>query len=392
MSVIIVGGGMAGTTLALAISVLTQGSIAVDLVEAHRQDEHRNLGCDARVIALSQGTCQQLIRIGVWSALSDCATAITHVHVSDRGHFGFVDFDAQDFKIAALGQVVELYAAGQRLFRLLEQAGSVTLHCPARVVDVVRSVDQVEVILDNSKRISGQLLVAADGSHSALGQACNIQWQKSDYHQIAIIANITTSEDPGGRAFERFTRNGPLAILPISQRRCSLVWCHVRAQQEQLDVLDDQSFMNALQRAFGWRLGRILKTGKRHSYPVSLLTANRHVSHRVALVGNAAQTLHPIAGQGFNLGLRDVISLAEILSDAGCHDEDLGGYQLLHRYEQRRKQDQKATIAMTDGLIRLFANCDCSLVGVRNLGLLAMSSLPGMRNALARRALGWVDR
>lgn len=368
MSVIIVGGGMAGATLALAISSLTQGRMAVDLIEATRPDDRRHPGFDARAIALAQGTCQQLTRIGVWPALRDCATPITQVHVSDRGHAGFVNLHAQDYQVEALGQVIELHDAGQRLFALLAKAPGVTLHCPARVVDVLRSAERAEVLLDNGQRIGGQLLVAADGSRSALAQACNVQWQQSDYPQFATIANVTTAVDPQGRAFERFTRHGPLALLPMSQGRSSLVWCHAREDRERVDAWDDARFISELQQAFGWRLGRILKAGKRHSYPLGLLTANRHVSHRLALVGNAAQTLHPIAGQGFNLGLRDVMSLAETLAEAAHSGEDAGGYALLSRYQQRRQGDQQATVGVTDGLIRLFANRYGPLVVGRNLG------------------------
>ncbi|CAI1112542.1 2-octaprenyl-6-methoxyphenol hydroxylase [Serratia liquefaciens] len=392
MSVIIVGGGMAGATLALAISSLTQGRMAVDLVEATRPDDRSHPGFDARAIALAQGTCQQLTRIGVWPALRDCATAITEVHVSDRGHAGFVNLYAQDYQVDALGQVIELHDAGQRLFALLAKAPGVTLHCPARVVDVVRTAEQAEVLLDNGRRISRKLLVAADGSRSALAQACNLQWQQSDYPQFATIANVTTAVHPQGRAFERFTRYGPLALLPMSQGRSSLVWCHAREDREQVDAWDDARFINELQQAFGWRLGRILRAGKRHSYPLSLLTANQHVSHRLALVGNAAQTLHPIAGQGFNLGLRDVMSLAETLAQAQQDGEDPGSYALLSRYQQRRQQDQQATIGVTDGLIRLFANRYGPLVVGRNLGLMAMAQLPAVRDAFAKRTLGWVDR
>jgi len=392
MSVIIVGGGMAGATLALAISSLTQGRMAVDLIEATRPDDRSHPGFDARAIALAQGTCQQLTRIGVWPALSDCATAITHVHVSDRGHAGFVNLYAQDYQVDALGQVIELHDAGQRLFALLAKAPGVTLHCPARVVDVLRTADRAEVLLDNGRRINGQLLVAADGSRSALAQACNVQWQQSEYPQFATIANVTTSEDPQGRAFERFTRYGPLALLPMSQGRSSLVWCHAREDRAEVDGWDDVRFISELQQAFGWRLGRIVKTGKRHSYPLSLLTASRHVSHRLALVGNAAQTLHPIAGQGFNLGLRDVMSLAETLAEAERAGEDPGGYALLSRYQQRRQKDQQATVGVTDGLIRLFANRYDPLVVGRNLSLMAMEQLPAVRDAFAKRTLGWVDR
>ena len=389
MSVIIVGGGMAGATLALAISSLTQGKMPVALVEAQRPDSRQHPGFDARAIALAHGTCQQLDSIGIWSALADCATAIEHVHVSDSGHSGFVNLWARDYRVPALGQVIELFDAGKRLFALLQKAPGVTLHCPATVIDVVRTAESATVTLDNGQQLSAKLLVAADGSHSALAKACNIQWQQQDYQQIAVIANVTTSELPNGRAFERFTRNGPLALLPMSQGRSSLVWCHAKEDREQVDSWDDAQFLAQLQRAFGWRLGKMLHAGKRHSYPLQLLTATRHVSHRLALVGNAAQTLHPIAGQGFNLGLRDVMSLAETIAQAGG---DPGDYKVLSQYQQRRQPDQQATIGITDGLIRLFANRYGPLVVGRNLALMSMEQIPAIRDTFARRTLGWVDR
>ncbi|WP_145578185.1 2-octaprenyl-6-methoxyphenyl hydroxylase [Yersinia mollaretii] len=389
MSVIIVGGGMAGATLALAISSLTQGRVPVALVEAQQPDNRAHPGFDARAIALAQGTCQQLDRIGIWSALADCATAIDHVHVSDSGHSGFVNLRAHDYRVPALGHVIELHDAGQRLFALLQKAPSVTLHCPATVVDVVRTAESARVTLDNGQQLSAKLLVAADGSHSTLARACNIQWQQQDYQQIAVIANVTTSELPEGRAFERFTRHGPLALLPMSQGRSSMVWCHAKQDRQQVDSWDDARFLAELQRAFGWRLGKMCHVGQRHSYPLQLLTASRHVSHRLALVGNAAQTLHPIAGQGFNLGLRDVMSLAETITSAGS---DPGDYGVLAQYQQRRRQDQQATIGVTDGLIRLFANRYGPLVVGRNLALMSMEYLPAVRDAFARRTLGWVDR
>ena len=389
MSVIIVGGGMAGATLALAISSLTKGRVPVALVEAQRPDSKQHPGFDARAIALAQGTCQQLERIGIWAHLADCATAIEHVHVSDSGHSGFVNLCAADYGVPALGNVIELHDAGKRLFTLLQNAPGVTLHCPATVVDVVRTVASTSVTLDNGQQLSAKLLVAADGSHSALARACNIQWQQQDYQQIAVIANVTTSELPAGRAFERFTRNGPLALLPMSEGRSSLVWCHAKHEKQQVDSWDDARFVAQLQQAFGWRLGKILHAGKRHSYPLQLLTASRHISHRLALVGNAAQTLHPIAGQGFNLGLRDVMSLAETIAQAGG---DPGDYAVLSQYQLRRQGDQQVTIGVTDGLIRLFANRYGPLVVGRNLALMAMEQMPAIRDTFARQTLGWVER
>lgn len=316
MSVIIVGGGMAGATLALAISRLSHGALPVHLIEATAPESHAHPGFDGRAIALAAGTCQQLARIGVWQSLADCATAITTVHVSDRGHAGFVTLAAEDYQLAALGQVVELHNVGQRLFALLRKAPGVTLHCPDRVANVARTQSHVEVTLESGETLTGCVLVAADGTHSALATVCGVDWQQEPYEQLAVIANVATSVAHEGRAFERFTQYGPLAMLPMSDGRCSLVWCHPLERREEVLSWSDEKFCRELQSAFGWRLGKITHAGKRSAYPLALTRAARPITHRTVLVGNAAQTLHPIAGQGFNLGMRDVMSLAETLTQA----------------------------------------------------------------------------
>ncbi|WP_196094527.1 2-octaprenyl-6-methoxyphenyl hydroxylase [Enterobacter roggenkampii] len=392
MSVIIVGGGMTGATLALAISHMTQGQLPVHLVEAVAPEASNHPGFDARAIALAQGTCQQLARIGIWQAIADRATAIGTVHVSDRGHAGFVTLEAQDYRIDALGQVVELHDVGLRLFRLLQDAPGVTLHCPARVASVSRSEASVSVTLENGTVLDGQLLVAADGSRSSLGTQCGVEWRQQPYGQVAVIANVATAADHNGRAFERFTQHGPLAMLPMSDGRCSLVWCHPQDKAEEVKAWSDERFCTELQKDFGWRLGRITHAGKRTVYPLSLTTASQSISHRLALVGNAAQTLHPIAGQGFNLGLRDVMSLAESLAQARGEQKDCGAYSVLSHYQKRRQADKEATIGVTDGLVHLFANRWAPLVAGRNLGLMAMELFIPARDVLAQRTLGWVAR
>ncbi len=392
MSIIIAGGGMTGATLALAISHLSQGQLPVTLIEATAPGERGHPGYDGRAIALAEGTCQQLAAINLWPALRDCATPITHVHVSDRGHAGFVTLNAEDYGVAALGNVVELHDVGQRLFALLKRAPGVTLRCPAKVNHVSRSQQQVTVTLDSGEQLEGALLVAADGARSPLAASCGIQWQTDDYQQIAVIANVSTQLPHHGRAFERFTQYGPLALLPMSAGRCSLVWCHPREQQAQVDSWSDDEFLRQLQSAFGWRLGKFTQVGQRVSYPLALQTATQHINHRLALVGNAAQTLHPIAGQGFNLGLRDVMSLAETLATAQRQQQDVGAFAVLQHYQQRRQPDRQTTIGITDGLVRLFANRYAPLVVGRSLGLMAMDNLPLMRNLLAERTLGWVKR
>lgn len=392
MSIIIAGGGMTGATLALAISHLSHGQLPVTLIEATAPGDRGHPGYDGRAIALAEGTCQQLAAINLWPALRDCATPITHVHVSDRGHAGFVTLNAEDYGVAALGNVVELHDIGQRLFALLKRAPGVTLRCPAKVNHVSRSQQQVTVTLDSGEQLEGALLVAADGARSPLAASCGIQWQADDYQQIAVIANVSTQLPHHGRAFERFTQYGPLALLPMSAGRCSLVWCHPREQQAQVDSWSDDEFLRQLQSAFGWRLGKFTQVGQRVSYPLALQTATQHINHRLALVGNAAQTLHPIAGQGFNLGLRDVMSLAETLATAQRQQQDVGAFAVLQHYQQRRQPDRQTTIGITDGLVRLFANRYAPLVVGRSLGLMAMDNLPLMRNLLAERTLGWVKR
>lgn len=383
---------MAGATLALAISHLTRGELPVTIVEGIEPATRSHPGYDGRAIALSDGTCQQLAVINLWPALQRFATPITHVHVSDRGHASFVSLDAADYGIPALGNVVELHNVGQQLFALLKKAPGIRLCCPDKVTEVARTQQHVSVTLASGERLEAQLLVAADGSRSRVAAACGIQWETQDYHQVAVIANVSTQQPHGGRAFERFTEHGPLALLPMSEGRSSLVWCHPIKDKEKVDSWSDRRFLDELQKAFGWRLGRFTQVGHRHSYPLQLQASLTHVSHRLAQVGNAAQTLHPIAGQGFNLGIRDVMSLAETVAAAWRAGDDPGNYATLQRYQQRRQPDARATIGITDSLVRLFANRYTPLVVGRNLGLMAMDSLPPVRHLLAERTLGWVER
>ncbi|OZI14270.1 2-octaprenyl-6-methoxyphenyl hydroxylase [Sodalis-like symbiont of Philaenus spumarius] len=392
MTVTIIGGGMAGAPLALALSHLSRGTLQIDLVEAQTPESRDHPGFDARAIALAQGTCRELTAIGVWPALASCATAITRLEVSDKGHLGKVQIAAEDYQLPALGYVVELHAAGKRLFELLHEAHGVRLHCPATLTRFRREREETIITLDNGVKLNAWLAVAADGSRSPLASQCGIQWRQRDYQQIAVIANITTAVPHGGDAFERFTAQGPLALLPMSGARSSLVWCLPAAFRHEIAGWDDEQFCQALQRACGWRLGRITAACARQCYPLRLRTAQRHIAHCLALVGNAAQTLHPIAGQGFHLGLRDVMTLAETLAQAAAQGEDIGDYTVLSCYQRCRQPDQAGTVGITDGLIHLFANRHLPLVVGRNLGLLAMAHIPSLLDALARKTLGWVAR
>ncbi|SNC58633.1 2-octaprenyl-6-methoxyphenyl hydroxylase [Sodalis endosymbiont of Henestaris halophilus] len=392
MSVTIIGGGMAGATLALALSHLSRGTMQIDLVEARMPEDREHSVFDARAIALAQGTCSDLIVIGVWPSLESSATSITRVEVSDTNHLSKVQITASDYRLPALGYVVELHAAGKRLFDLLREAPGVHLHCPAMLKDIRRERVGNFITLDNGVELNALLVVAADGSHSPLAAQCGISWRCRDYQQIAVIANISTSLSHKGGAFEHFTPHGSLGLLPMFGAGSSLVWCLPATYQRDIIDWDEGQFCQTLQHLFGWRLGRITTVSERQYYPLWLCTAQRHISHRLALVGNAAQTLHPIAGQGFNLGLRDVMTLAETIIHAKAQGEDIGDYAVLSRYQRRRQLDQAMTVGITDGLINLFTNRHASLVACRNLGLMAMAHIPSLRNVLARKTLGWVVR
>ncbi|AFP84921.1 2-octaprenyl-6-methoxyphenyl hydroxylase [secondary endosymbiont of Ctenarytaina eucalypti] len=392
MSITIIGGGMAGTTLALAISHMSRGALSIDLVEALNPESRDHPGFDTRAVALTDGTRRELTAIGLWSALAPYTTPITQVEVSEKGHLGKVCLRARDYHVPALGYVLELHAAGKQLFDLLYQAPGVKLHCPASFQNIRREKDGSFIFLNNGVALNAKLVVVADGSQSPLAAQCGIRWRQWDYQQIAIIANIRTTVPHGGTAFERFTPQGPLALLPISRARSALVWCLPAAHAQEITAWHEEQFCQKLQQAFGWSLGRITTASERRYYPLRLRTAEQHISHRIALVGNVAQTLHPIAGQGFNLGLRDVMTLAETLVQAEEKKMDLGAYAVLLAYQKRRQPDQSVIITITDGLIHLFCNRYLPLVAVRNIGMLAMAYIPSLRTGLARKTLGWVAR
>ena len=390
--VVIAGGAMAGATLAIALDKLSRGRLKVAVVEAVAPRLDRHPGYDARSIALSFGSAKILREIGIWPPFAEVATPISHIHVSDRGHAGIVHIDADEQAVAALGYVVELADAGALLHHKLAALESVDLLCPAVITDISRSQDVVTLTLDQGRKIAGRLLVTADGALSSCCDMLGIGRTDHDFDQVAVIANITTAEAHQGRAFERFTPSGPLALLPMSEGRSSLVWCIRPEQQDEVMGWSDEQFLAELQQVFGWRLGRLVRTGARCAYPLLLRQAQRLTSHRVAVVGNAAQTLHPIAGQGFNLGLRDVMTLAEEIVRGSAKGGDAGRATLLSRYRRRRTPDREATIGMTAGLVSLFASDSLPLVIGRNSGLMAISLFDTLKAPLVRRAMGQVER
>lgn len=386
--VLIIGGGMVGASLAIALS--GQG-LHMALVEAHGSRNSASPSYDDRAIALAYGSQRIFQAMQVWPSLQKTATPIENIHISDRGHFGFTRLSAQSEKVPALGYVLTARELGHGLLGKLETCTDVEVIAPAQVVAVQHNAQSASVEISQGEMlhtISSKLLVAADGGNSFIREQLAIPTTRWTYGQSAVVTNVTTEQAHNNIAYERFTDTGPVALLPMTEQRSSVVWTVRDGQVEDILNLDDNAFLQALQQRFGYRLGRFLRVGKRQSYALNLLHAHASVRQRIAIIGNAAHTLHPIAGQGFNLGIRDVAALADVVMQAHQQGADFGGTAMLQRYEQWRKSEQRMAAFATDGLARLFSNPLGPVKLGRNLGLLAMDLLPGAKRPLARAAMG----
>lgn len=392
--VVIVGGAMSGSILALALSSASRHKMRIALVEKALPNFAEQGGFDARSIALAHGSLQKLAEIqplaggDLRERVQRLATPIQQIHVSDQGHFGKTRLTAADLHLPQLGAVVELEALGKQLADCLAKQPNVQQFCPASVAKIERDQTACYLTLTDGSALECRLLVAADGIQSQMAQMCGVKTETvRDYGQFALIANVELSEPHQGRAFERFTAEGPFALLPLSEKRMSLVWC--MKETESVRAMSDNEFLYALQQQFGWKLGKFLRVSKRYIYPLSLQTAASHIHHRLAIVGNAAQLLHPVAGQGFNLGMRDLFQLSQRVSAAFNQGRDIGDYGLLSEFERLRLKDQTRIVGATDGLISLFCNDFLPLAAARNVGLLGLDQLVFARERIANAALGW---
>jgi len=380
--IIIVGGGMVGASLACA---LKNTSLKMAVIEAYEPHSEQQASYDDRGIALAYGSQRIFESMGLWDQLAVHSTAISDIHVSDRGHFGVTRLSAQDENVPALGQVITARSMGQVLNQALSQQKNLEIIRPASVVDLNQHEDYVELILNDNRHISAKLIVAADGAHSTLRQLLNLGALEYDYGQSAVTANITPERAHQGRAFERFTDTGPIALLPMSDNRCSLVWTVKSGDEEHLLQLEESEFLKQLQDRFGYRLGKLKQVGQRNSYPLKLIQADQPIQQRIVLIGNAAHSLHPIAGQGFNLGLRDVAALADVLEN---NTDDCGDPRLLHNYAQWRQQDQDTVIDNTNTLVRVFSNNNPLLGHLRGTALTLIDLLSPAKHAIAQRSMG----
>lgn len=379
---------MVGASLAHAVS--GQG-LRIGVIEAWPFDSSAQPSFDDRVLALSWGSRIILQAMGVWDDIQVAAEPILNIHISDRGHFGFTRLNYLDEGVEALGYVVTARALGQALLPDLVNHDAIKMICPARLKSFAVSDRDVEVRIgqdDGELVLNTRLLVAADGGDSLVRQFLSIPLKEKSYGQTAIIANLRAEQAHRGIAYERFTNTGPLALLPMCDDRLSMVWTAKDDQVAELMALRDEAFLLRLQDRFGYRLGRLSELGKRVAYPLRLRQAVEQVSSRVALIGNAAHAIHPVTGQGFNLGLRDVAVLADLVSDAAQRGQDPGDIELLKEYESWRKKDQNSVAMITDSLARFFANPFGPLRLVRNLGMVGLDVVPSMKHLVARQFMG----
>ncbi|MPW45745.1 2-octaprenyl-6-methoxyphenyl hydroxylase [Acinetobacter guerrae] len=395
--VIIVGGGMVGLSLAL---MLAKQNIAVQLLEAIRYPNYEDdqlapyhSSFDARNTALSRRSVMIYQQLGLWDALQQHATPILQVHITEQGSFGKARLVAEQEKVESFGQVIENAWLGRVLLTQVRQQSLIELIDGVEVTSLEQDQQQVTIHAQRDQEtleLQTQLLIAADGRDSFCRQAIGVGVDVHDYDQVAIVTAVQTSKPHNQVGFERFSALGPLALLPLpGEYRRSVVWPVKKGTEaEWLGEENDQHFLNALQQTYGDRAGKFEKTGKRFSYPLSQVLAHKQAVGRVVLMGNAAHTIHPVAGQGFNLCLRDADVLVRFITQHLTQSDDIGQPENLLAYEQSRLKDQQRVIKFCDSVVRGFSNQNPVLKLLRNTGLVAFDVIPGIKPLVANYAMG----
>ncbi|MDC4413843.1 FAD-dependent monooxygenase [Acinetobacter baumannii] len=395
--VIIVGGGMVGLSLSL---MLAKANIAIKLLEAVKYPNYDDQNVapyhssfDARNTALSRRSVQIYQKLGLWDALQQHATPILQVHITEQGSFGKARLIAEQEKVESFGQVIENAWLGRVLLTQVRQQPLIELIDGVQVTALTQDAEQVHIEAqrgDEVLKLESKLLIAADGRDSFCRQAIGVGVDVHDYDQVAIVTTVQTSKPHEHVGFERFSALGPLALLPLpGEYRRSVVWPVKKGTEgEWLGEENDQHFLDALQKTYGDRAGKFEKTGKRFSYPLSQVLAHKQAVGRVILMGNAAHTIHPVAGQGFNLCLRDADVLLRYLVNQLSTSDDIGNPDNLLAYEQARLSDQQRVIKFCDTVVRGFSNQNPLLKLIRNTGLIAFDVIPGVKPLVANYAMG----
>lgn len=382
---LIAGGGLAGNCLALA---LQDTGMRIAIVEAHSRSRRHSNTLGDRALALSKGTVCLLQSLNIWQGVAHLATPIEHIHVSDRGHFGKTRLSAQDegvFGYVIVARDLEEHVADLTAKSAVEQ------FCPARITGLMSGTRQIHVTLDDDGKqhdLTARLVAGADGGQSSVRRLSHIGQKVTDYGQTALVTTIKTELPHHHTAFERFTSSGPLALLPLGDNHCAIVWSRRPHEADALLAMSDAEFIEALHQYFGYQLGELQIAAPRHAFPLILVRAEKMFAGRAVLIGNAAHQLHPVAGQGFNLGLRDVAQLAEILQHRYAQSQDIGADEFLADYAAARQRDHDRVIGFTDSVVQIFSNAHWPISTVRNTGLTLLDQIPAAKNRLTRYAMG----
>jgi 2-octaprenyl-6-methoxyphenol hydroxylase len=386
----IVGGGMAGLTMALLMApILKRHNKRLVLIEAfHPQVGNYQPSFDARSTALSEGTRRILDDMGLWAALSKEVCAIDQIHVSQKGGFGATRMRAEECQVDHLGYVIENAWFGQGLMAALDEHECIEWRAPAKVTELQPLDEGYRVVLDQGEHLHAHFLMVADGARSSIRDMLGIQANRTAYNQHALVCNVSTRLPHANVAYERFTPNGPLALLPLNQSRSALVWSVPEDQIEARLAMSDREFSLLLEQEFGTRLGPITKVGTRASYPLSLMRVTDQVRPGLVLLGNSAHALHPVAGQGFNLIIRDLLNLSQAIGERLDNHESLQELTWLSQYQEERKLDQWLTTSFSHWLIELFTSDVSWLTRFREAGLIALDRVAPAKSTFARQAMG----
>lgn len=385
---LIIGGGLAGNCLALA---LKNSGLKIAIIEAQEREFLQTSVIGDRALALAAGTVDALKGLDLWQGITHAATPIKEIHVSDKGHFGKTRLVAEKENVTALGYVITARDLENHIANQITKLENVTLYCPTRLVGLIADEKAMFVSLkqgEQSLNFTTKLVVGADGGQSSVRQLLGIEQHFSDYKQTALVTTVTATKAHQNVAYERFTNSGPLALLPLNTHDCAVVWTRKNDEAQALMLGSEADFIEQLQTCFGWRLGKLKLSAPRRAFSLSLIRTEKMISQRAVIIGNAAHQLHPVAGQGFNLGLRDVMVLAQMLK---THEGDIGESEFLNRFAKNRHADQAKTIYFTDTVVRLFSNEWLALAAVRNLGLAILDMLPFAKSVLARHAMGYKE-
>ncbi|HSW69700.1 MAG TPA: UbiH/UbiF/VisC/COQ6 family ubiquinone biosynthesis hydroxylase [Gammaproteobacteria bacterium] len=387
--IIIIGSGIVGGAAALALA--KNSSLKIALLESQAISHNwQSTQYDFRVSAISPASKRIFEHISVWDSIQEKRVMpYTHMHVWDEGGSGKIDFDCSEVQEPALGYIIEDSVMRTSLFQKISDTPSIDFIYPLKLISLQKNSDSVQLTTEDGKIFSAKLLIAADGANSWARAQTNIEIKNRDYEQTAIVATVKTALPHQHTAWQRFLSTGPLAFLPlVNVNQCSIVWSAAHDDANDLLNLTDENFCERLSTAFEKKLGTIIETSKRYHFPLRMRHAKQYVQERVALIGDAAHTIHPLAGQGVNLGLLDAITLVETIQTAISKRRDFSSFAALRSYERQRKSETLLMLAGVDTLKQLFGNQNIFVKNLRNAGLDLTNRLGVIKNLLTNYALG----